>query len=219
MKILILGASGRTGKLLVKEALRRGHLLHALVRNPEKMKGYGADLTLFTGTPYRLEDIPLAMKGCEAVLSVLNLSRKSDFPWAPLISPKDFLSVSIRHVVQSMQQEGLTRLIVVSAWGVGDSRKEIPGWFRWFIEHSHIQYPYQDHAVQETILQSSTLQWTIVRPAGLTNSLKHQEIQVSFQGQPPPTLTISRSNVANFLLDTLENNAYIREIPTISKKA
>ncbi|MEI9911535.1 MAG: NAD(P)H-binding protein [Bacteroidota bacterium] len=92
MRILILGATGRTGKLVAEQALQRGHTVHALVRDKNKVKLNHADLTLFEGQPADRAALANAMKGCEAILSALNISRTSDFPWAKLRSPKDFLS-------------------------------------------------------------------------------------------------------------------------------
>ena len=82
MKILVLGATGRTGKHIIEEALKRGHKISAIARNPEKLKDFEIDIT--QGTPYDYETLEKAIIGCEAVINTLNVSRKSDNPWAPL---------------------------------------------------------------------------------------------------------------------------------------
>lgn len=218
MRILILGATGRTGKHLLEEALKRGHGVHILVRDVSKIKLSDPKLLIFEGSPADSFALEKAMQGCEAVLSALNISRTSDFPWAGLRTPVDFLSSVMKNIVAAASKYGIQRIIFTSAWGAAETRKDIPGWFRWFIEHSNIRYPYEDHARQEDILKETTLQWTAVRPVGLINAKAKKEVVVSFNNQPRPRLLISRSNVAKFMLDALERVLYIAERPVISQK-
>jgi putative NADH-flavin reductase len=205
MQILILGATGRTGKQLLQQALHKGYTVHALVRDKSRVSLANSRLILFEGTPTDLVALEQAMQGCEAVLSVLNISRASDFPWAGLRTPKDFLSDSMNKVIAVCNNINCERIIVVTAWGVNESKKELPGWFRWVIDHSNVKYPYLDHGVVENLLKASSLDWTIVRP-----------VKVSFNGDPKPGYTISRRNVAKFMLDALENRSFLRQSPTVS---
>jgi putative NADH-flavin reductase len=216
MKILLLGATGRTGKWILEEAIGRNHNVHALVRNAAKVKLSNGRLTLFEGTPTDIVSLEKAMKGCEAIISAINISRTSDFPWSPLRTPKDFLSASMKNIIASAQRHTINRIIITSAWGVAETRSDIPGWFRWFIEHSNIRYPYNDHAVQEELLKESTLNWTSVRPVGLINSKKDKTIMVTLDKMPKPTLMIPRRMVAKFIMDTLEKNLYVKQFPIIS---
>jgi putative NADH-flavin reductase len=215
MKFLLLGATGRTGKHVLSEALQRGHAVNALVRNAEKLPA-SAKLQIFEGTPADPVSLKKALWGCEAILSTLNISRKNDFPWSPLRTPKDFLSSTMKNIISCAEKNNIKRIIVTTAWGVNESRKEIPGWFRWFIDHSNIKYPYLDHGNLENLLKQSSLCWTIIRPTGLTNSKKIREVKISFNANPKPGLTISRRNVARFMIDVLEKETYVRELPTIS---
>lgn len=216
MKILLLGATGRTGKWILEEAIGRGHTVHALVRNPAKVKLSNGRLTLFEGTPTDIYALEKAMQGCEAIISAINISRTNDFPWSPLRTPKDFLSSSMKTIIPLTQKHSIDRIIITSAWGVAETRKDIPGWFRWFIEHSNIRYPYDDHAVQEALLKASTLNWTCVRPVGLTNSKKDKAITVTLNKTPKPALMIPRRMVAKFMMDVLEKDLYVKQLPVIS---
>jgi putative NADH-flavin reductase len=217
MKLLILGGTGRTGQFLIKEALDRGHTVHALVRRPEKLKVSSDHLLFFQGTPTRLEDLKKAMEGCNAVLSALNISRKSDFPWSKIVSPTDLLSTSIGNVVKLAPLNNIDRVIVISAAGAGDSAKYSPGWFKWIISHSNIGITYKDHDRQEQLLKDSNLRWTAVRPVGLSQSEKDKPVRVTVPGVEKPGFTISRKNVARFMLDILEQDQYIHEAPIISE--
>jgi putative NADH-flavin reductase len=217
MKILLLGATGRAGKHLLQQSLERGHIVHALVRDKSKVTITHDHLTLFEGSPGDKAALDNAMKGCEAVLSALNISRYNDWPWTRLRTPKDFLSSTMKLIIELMAKHNIQRIIFTSAWGVAETRRDIPGWFRWFIENSNIKYPYDDHARQEELLKPTNLQWTAIRAAGLTNFKTKRRVIVSFNNTPKPHLTISRRNVAAFMLDALEKNLYVREMPVVSE--
>jgi hypothetical protein len=173
---------------------------------------------VYEGTPLNKFTLADAMKGCDAILSVLNISRLSDFPWSKLRTSKDFLSESMRHILEVARENKVKRIIITTAWGVSETYNDIPFWFRWLIRNSNIRYPYYDHGKQEQLLQSSNMDWTIVRPVGLTDSIKPREVKVTSDNQPKPSLTISRRNVALFILDALEKNLYQRQCPVISEK-
>ncbi len=217
MKILILGGTGRTGKELINEALNRNFEVNAIVRDASKVPTQ-AQLKVWEGDVRNAAILDEAMEGCEAVLSCLNISRNSDFPWARLRTPERFLEETLAAVEQAMTRKGIKRLILTSAWGVGDSRAEIPGWFAWFIDHSNVGKAYDQHEVQEAMLAKSELDWTAVRPVGLTNGKKIKKLITSLKGTPKPRLTISRKHTAKFLVDILNDAKHIKETPVISEK-
>ena len=217
MKVLILGASGRTGKLVLEQALSEGYLVNVLVRDARKIKAHPR-LQVREGNPANLEDLQRSLVGCKAVISVLNISRSSDFPWAPVRTPKDYMSTVMRKLLSLSLAPPLERLIVCSAWGVGDSRANIPFWFRWTIDLSNIRVAYADHARQEKLVESSDLSWTIVRPVGLSNSRKGETIQLSYGKLPKPSLLISRKTLAQFLVSCLSGAELDRKTVVVSKK-
>jgi len=202
MNILLLGATGRTGKHALAYALEKGHQVSILVRNPERIAPQ-PNLLIFEGDPANRIDLQRAMEGCRAVISVLNISRTSDFPWAALRTPKTFLSNAMHKVIGLAKQNNIKRLVFCSAWGVEDSRKEIPFWFRWTIDYSNIKYAYLDHGRQEELVTQSGLDYTIVRPVGLTDFNKKLSITQSEHNLPKPNLLISRKAVALFMVDCL----------------
>jgi nucleoside-diphosphate-sugar epimerase len=218
MKILLLGATGRTGRHLLQQSLEHGHVVHALVRDKSKIKITHENLIVFEGSPLDKPLLNNAMIGCEAILSTLNISRNNDWPWAKLRTLTDFLSSVMKNIIDLAPQHSIQRIIFTSAWGVAETRKDIPGWFRWFIEHSNILYPYEDHARQEELLKQSSLEWTAVRAAGLINAKRIKTIIVSFNNTPRPRLTISRHSLASFMLYVLEKNTYVREMPVVSER-
>ncbi len=218
MKILLIGATGRTGKHILQECLDRGHQVNAIVRNKTKVNTKNESLALFEGLPNDEKMIEEAIKGCEAVLFALNVSRTSDWPWAKLRSPEKLVSRTIDYLVKAMKKNKIKRILTLSAWGTHETFQELPSWFRWLIRNSNVKYPYADHERHEDALKASKLDFTILRPAGLTNAKKLRELVVTIDGQPKPSFTISRRQVAIFMLDCLEQKKYIGQLPTISEK-
>ncbi|MBG6129164.1 putative NADH-flavin reductase [Aquimarina sp. EL_43] len=217
MKILILGATGRTGKLILEESLNQGYKVCCLVREPKKIKENHNNLKILKGSPEQISDLENAIKDCDAIISALNISRKSDFPWSKLRTPATFLSDVIKNIISLTTEDGLQRIIVCSAWGVAETEKEIPSWFRWFIKNSNIGIAYKDHERQENELKKSKLNWTIVRPVGLTNFKKEKKVIESYNNKPIPKPTISRKNVAKFMVNTLKRDELIGKTPVISE--
>jgi putative NADH-flavin reductase len=216
MKILLLGATGRTGKLVVNEVLQRGHELNCLVRDPQKIKSVHERLKVFQGSPEKKSDLEASIKNCEAIINVLNVSRNSDFPWSKLRTPPTFLSEVMKNVIELAENHSAKRIVVCSAWGAAETKKDLPSWFRWFIDNSNIGYTYRDHERQEKLLMSSRLLWTIVRPVGLTNFKKYQEIIETFNNKPKPRMTVNRISLARYLVEAISNESLVYKAPVIS---
>lgn len=217
MKVLVLGGTGRTGKHLLIEALASGLSVNAIVRDTSKVTVTHPNLTLFAGMPNDPALLDKALEGCDAVFSALNISRRSDWPWAKLRTPPTLLSDVARLLVEKMKGPCGNRLLVVSAWGVRETKADLPGWFRWLIDHSNISFGYQDHERSEEILEQSDLEWTILRPVGLTNGAGRRKIRVSYGSTPKPSLLISRKNVAKFMVKCMAERLHIGERVTISQ--
>ncbi len=217
MKILIIGATGRTGRPIVEEALKQGYELNVLVRDKNKIPFNSKLIKVYQGTPARQTDVAAAMQGCEVIISALGIARASDAPWSKLISPKNFISESMKNVLAEADQQNLKRLITISAWGVGETKKEIPFWFRWLINYTNLRPVYADHESQEKLLVNSNLNWTAVRPVALNDSKKIKTLKVSFNNSPKPSLYISRQSVAKFMVDIVKSDKYDLKSPTISE--
>ncbi len=217
MRVLILGATGRTGENVVTEALNAGYQVHILVRDKAKVKIESENLTVFESKNLDNDTLKAALTGCDAVLSTLNISRTSDFPWANLRTPPTFLSDLLQRLIPLCEALPVRRVVVTTAWGVNETKKDIPFWFRWLIDYSNIGVAYRDHERQEKLLPHSSLDWTIVRPVGLTNGSRPKTIITTLGNQPEPHLTISRSNVARFMVEVIREHSYIRQAVTISE--
>ena len=145
--LILLGATGRTGRLAVDYALAEGHTLTALVREPAKLEARPG-LTLVTGTPEREADIEHAFAvavPADGVVIALNNVRTSDMPWARQISPPRFMADAVRYTTDAMNRHGVERIAVISAFGVGDSLTVMPSYLRWLIKHTNLGKTYADH--------------------------------------------------------------------------
>jgi putative NADH-flavin reductase len=216
MRVLILGATGRTGIHVLHEALKEGFEINCLTRNRNSIDITDDKLRVFEGCPSNMKNLDMAISDCDAIISVLNISRTSDFPWAKLRTPSTFLSDVIENVIAVSNQRSIIRVIVCSAWGVSETIHDIPFWFRSLIRQSNIGVAYANHEVQEVLLMKTKLDWTIVRPSGLTNSKKKENIKESYSNNPKPSLSISRLSVAKYMVSALSNPKLIHKAVTIS---
>lgn len=213
MKILLLGGTGRTGKHVLKAALEKGYEVHCPVR---KSDGIDERAQIFEGTPSDSSILEKAIEGCDCVVGVLNISRNSDFPWSGLRTPEKFLSDVMSKLIPLAKKNDVKRMVLCSAWGVSETKKDIPGWFDWFIENSNIGVAYRDHARQEKLLEASELDWTIVRPVGLTNFGRSESVKESYNNSPKPGLLVSRKTVAHYMVDCIRNENLIHKKVVLS---
>jgi len=216
MKILLLGATGRTGKQIIVEAIKRGHSISAIARDPSKLKDYQIDI--IQGTPYDLETVEKAISGCEAVINTLNISRKTDNPWAKLAAPEDLISKSATNAFSAMGKAGIKRFIALSTMGAGSSWRTSPFILKLIVSISNLKYAFSDHGKQEVILQNSDMDYTICRAPMLSNEINTKGAIAVKEGEKPPRPVLSRNSAAGFFIDIIENNRNIREIVNLSNK-
>ncbi len=217
MKILLLGATGRTGQLILRKALDDGHQVVALVREPDKLERSGADLV--TGSPY---DHPAlvrqAMTGCDAVVNTLNVSRTSDNPWSKLRSPLDMISKSVKHALIGMEQNGVRRIVSLSTQGAGDSKEQMPIIFNLLVAFSNLKYAFADHTRQENELIQSDTDWTVLRLPMLTDEPGERELLINNPDGARLNKNINRETVARFILSILNKPEYFKKLVGISYK-
>lgn len=216
MKILIFGITGRTGSLVAEEAVRRGHRVTGIARDQSKVTVKGAEI--IRGTPYDYDTVSKAIEGCDAVVSTMNIFPATQGMFKKLSTPPDIMSVSVGNAVKLMKEKGIRRIVVMTALGVGDSAREVPLFFRILIRISNIGIAYKDHVAQETILENSGLDWTVVRPVQLTDDPNNTSVIYKTGREGKLNSSVSRYAVAGFILDCIEKNEFIGQKPGISNK-
>jgi putative NADH-flavin reductase len=216
MKILLLGATGRTGKQIIEEAVKRGHKISAIACDPEKLENYDIEIT--EGTPYDYETVEKALIGCDAVINTLNVSRKSDSPWAPLRSPKDMISRSASNCIKAMEANGIKRFVALSTIGAGRSWKASPGILKFIVSISNLKYAFRDHGKQEEILESSSLDYTICRAPMLSSEKNNTGAVATPEGEKPANKFLSRNSAAEFFFTIIENSEHVRETISLANR-
>ena len=217
MKILLFGATGRTGKLILQKAVKDGHEVTAIIRDPSKLNGINANI--IQGTPYDKETVKKAIKNCDAVINTLNVSRESDGPWAKLRSPKDMISRSVQNVLDVMPENSSKRVIVMGVLGAGESRKKLPLILRLILSTSNLKYAFEDHTRQEELLTKSNTNWTVVRLPMLTEEEGEKDILIKkINDDTKLNRKINRESVARFILNILNDENYYKNIVAISNK-
>jgi uncharacterized protein YbjT (DUF2867 family) len=212
--LLILGGTGRTGIHVLNEAAQRGHRVRALVRNPDTVQA-PAGVELIQGTPASIDDLRKAAQGTEAVISTLNNSRASDSPWAKPVSPPLFMTDATRKTLTVMKEEGIRRIVVTSAQGAGDDWTRINPVFRALIKISNVKASYDDHHSVDQLLRTSDVDWTLARAVVLTGKPMNGPVRAAEAGSEKPGTQINRTDLARFLLDTLEEDTWIRKAPLV----
>lgn len=243
MPILILGATGRTGSLVLLEALRRGHKVTALVRTPSGLDKFTANLpdtqkaklTVVRGTPLNASDINSAVTTTLAtstaadsslvVISALSPRRTSENPWAaphPTDSPPRMMADSIANVISALKAvpgRVEKKIIHISALGVGATGPNANWVVRAVIDHSNFKLAYEDHEAVDEELRAAgdEIKWVVPRPARLTNGDDKDQYKIWPLEDGMVWLTAKSSMVAlaKFSLDAAERSEWDGKDPIV----
>ncbi len=205
MRLVIFGATGKTGILLLKDALEAGHSVTAFVRDPLKLTVKHPNLSFSTGNVSYPQAVDNAVKAQDAVFICLGTSTTS---------PNTIRSEGTKHIIQAMQKHGVKRLIVMTTIGTHESWKQLSLVAKAFMG-SVLKHAKKDHELQEDYVKESGLDWTIVRPSRLTDDPPAKR----FTSGIDPNIKasqISRANVAGFMLAQLESQDYLRKAVAIT---
>ncbi|KAA9339004.1 NAD(P)-dependent oxidoreductase [Adhaeribacter soli] len=200
MKLIVFGASGRTGQEIVQQALAGQHTVTAFVRNTGSFNLKHERLNVVQGDITAYQEVENAIAGHDAVLSALGpRTLKTRIP--ALVS-------GIKNIVSAMESTGVRRLVYESALGVGDSEADQNLVFRYFILPVLLARDYSDHAANEKTIRSSNLDWVIVRPARLVDGPQTGKYEVGLKLSATfPFGKVTRADVAEFMLRQLTDNA------------
>jgi len=212
--LLILGGSGRTGVHVLRHAAQRGHRVRALVRNPAAVSA-PAGVELIQGTPADIDDIRKAAEGTEAVISVLNNARASDNPWAKPVSPPTFMTDAARSTLTVMAEQGIRRIVLTSTQGAGDDWARLNPLMKGFVNLSNIKAGFADHTGLDKIVRASNTDWTLARAVALTDKPASGAARAAEAGSEKPGRWINRGDLARFLVEAVEQNAWIRKAPLV----
>lgn len=204
-RLALFGATGGTGRQIVTQALEAGHTVQALVRDPARLAVHHPRLHVITGNVLDPDAVERTITAADAVIVTLGNTANN---------PDWIVSEGTKVIVAAMHKLGVRRLIVISSLGVGDSRDQVPGFFKVLMKTA-LKKPMEDKERQEQIVTASGLDWTIVRPGGLTNGPRTGRYRAGLDrsivaGQ------VSRADVAEFVLRQLDDLTYLHKAPAIT---
>jgi uncharacterized protein YbjT (DUF2867 family) len=201
MKLFVIGATGRTGREIVRQALAKVHDVTAFVRSPDGIASKDERLTVLKGNVMDEDELFRAMQNHDAVVSTLGPRE--------VFKPSSMLHDSALATTRTMNRAGVKRLVVLSA------AAHFPGILNRiasFIMRNHMR----DSLAMEAVVQASGLNWTIARPPRLT-----QEDYTTYRSRedaaPGMGFSLSRKAVAAFMLDAIEQKKHFHKIVGIAK--
>jgi len=202
MNILILGASGLTGRLMVAKALEQGHEVTALVRDPSKLSITHEKLRIIKGDVKDTTVLPDAVRDKDVVLSALGRGKS--------LSSGNLITHAVNILIPAMLQANVKRLIFLSAFGVGESFAQA-NLLQKIIFRTFLRSLYADKTRSEKKIKNSALDWTLVYPVVLTNAAGTGKYQVGetlpMKGMPK----IPRADVADFMIRQLTDNSWLKK--------
>lgn len=207
-KVLIVGATGGTGRQLVEQALERGHVVTALARDPSALRIEHPRLTVVRGDVLDYRSVEAAVRGQDAVLSALGHKR--------FFYPTRILSEGTRNLLRAMETHGVQRFVCETALGIGDSAGRMGVYYTFFVIPVILPFYFWDKARQERLIAASAVSWVVVRPGALTNGAKRGRYRHGRTvGNFLWTVRISRADVADFMLNQMTDPTYLGTAPGV----
>lgn len=202
MRVVVFGATGKTGEQAWKQLLEAGHDVTVFGRSVER-RCADERVAKVQGDVLDSEAVSIGVEAQDAVLVCLGP-----------VSTKDqtTLSQGAANIVSAMQSHDIRRVVFVSAAGVGESWKQIP-WYAKLLFGTVLRKILAEHAREEEIFAASALDWTAVRAAVLTNKAATGRIVASNAG---PIKTIPRADLAAFLVAELVNQDYVNRAISVT---
>ena len=205
MNVLIIGAAGKTGSIVVERAVAAGHVVTAFVHDATTYRA-PANVRVVAGDATDQASVDKAMAGRDAVIDTIG----GKAPYRKTMLERSVAGA----VVAAMKASGVRRVIVISSFGVGDSAEQVG----WFVEHvivpTWLRGSTEDKAATEAVVRASGIAFVIVRPAMLTDDAATGNVKV-FQGHDTAH-KIARADVAQFCVDQLTSDAHVGGAVTIA---
>jgi putative NADH-flavin reductase len=207
-RLLIVGATGGTGRELVAQALARGYSVRALVRDRSKFKVEHPELEVMQGDVLNYASVERALRDQDAVICALGHKR--------FFYPARILSEGTQNLLRAMQTQGVPRLVCETALGLGNSAGRMGLCYTFIIIPLILPLYFWDKTRQERLIAASKTEWVIVRPGALTNGVRRGTYRHGRNvGSFIWTVRISRADAADFMLNQLIDNTYLRAAPSV----
>lgn len=205
MKILVIGAGGRTGRAVVEQAVAAGHEVTAFVH---KANEYNVtNVRVVEGNAADSAVMDAAVPGQDAVMDTIG--GKTPYKETTLESS------AASTIITAMQRNGVRRLVVSSMLGVGESKANAPIFVRLLVA-TFLRGANKDKAAMESAVKSSGLDWVILRPAILTDDSATGNVRVFDAETGGKAHKITRADLASFMLARISGSEYLYQAVTIA---
>ncbi|MBC8135001.1 MAG: NAD(P)H-binding protein [Fibrella sp.] len=205
MKVLVIGAAGKTGKAVVEQAVAAGHQVTAFVRNSGEYDV--ASVRVIEGDATDSVAMDAAVLGQDAVLDTIG--GKTPYKATTLESG------AARTIIASMRRSGVRRLVVTSMLGEGDSEANAPIYERLLVA-TFLRGANKDKAAMESAVEASGLDWVILRPAILTDDPAKGDVRVFAPETGEKAHKITRADLAAFMIAQLSSREHLHQAVTIA---
>jgi uncharacterized protein YbjT (DUF2867 family) len=216
MKVLVVGATGGSGRATVEQLLAGGHAVTAFSRRASQLRVLSDRLHVVDGDAMKPADIAGAVQGQDAVIVTLGISDRALRVrlLGSANTPINVRSIGTRNVISAMRTHGVRKLVVQSSYGVGETRDKprfVDRLFFRFILRDQIA----DTEEQEREVRASGLDWVLAQPVHLTDAAGEQGLFASPDGEVR-RMSISRRSVARFLVDAAQSAKYVGQSVALS---
>lgn len=211
MKLTVFGATGGVGREVVTQALDAGHDVRAYVRNPAKLDLAHPNLTVITGELTDREAVQRTVGGADAVISALGPSLDRKATGMPLVD-------GTRTIVEAMRAEGVERYIGMATPSLRNPRdtRSLLGLVVPFMGRTFLSRAYRELLAMSRLVTDSPLDWTIARFTRPTDDARTGTVRASYLGRDRIRVSITRADIATFLLDQTTDPRFHRAAPAIS---
>ena len=207
MKVLVVGAAGRTGRAVVERAMEQGHQVTAFVHSDGGYDVPGVEVRV--GDASDMATMGGAVVGQDAVIDTVG--GKAPYKRTTLEG-----SVAAA-IVGAMQQQGVRRLVATSMFGGGDSAADAPLYVKILLA-TFLRGEVPDKAKKESIISNSGLDWVVARPPFLTERPATGNIRIFAAGSRDHPHSITRSDLAAFMVAQLSSDDHLGEAVTIANR-
>jgi uncharacterized protein YbjT (DUF2867 family) len=216
MRVLVIGATGGSGRAAVAQLLAEGHEVTCLSRRPAEPEQLEAGLRLLRGDALNAADVERAVAGQEAVVVTLGISEnplRVRFS-GPAHTQLDVRSAGTRNVIAAMRRHGVRKLVVQTSYGVGATRDRLRFVDALFFKLV-LKPQIEDTELQDREVQESGLDWVLVQPVHLTDGDEASMPFFSIQGKTA-SFKVSRRSVGRFLAHAVSNHSLVHKSVALS---
>jgi uncharacterized protein YbjT (DUF2867 family) len=210
MKVLVFGATGGSGRAIVSRLLDAGHDVTAFVRDPSALDA-AERLTIAQGDATVADDVGRVVPGHDAIVISLG-QRPEALEWLPgrrRSVPARVCEAGTRNVIDAIPAGAFPRLVVVSAYGVGDTRATAPWYIRLYLR-LFMGELMADKERQEALLKATDLDYVLVQPVALTDAPESGTWMADPEGRIRKS-QVSRADLASFIAGELDAHRHRRE--------